>query len=226
MNKKTFIFVAVLLISGSIAYSENKHSASNPADFMSAFKNCSEYKSVDEIEIDGVSSKVTKNIIGWDGYTCKYQEIVARENPMLFYDVLPYAYVLGVSDVYMKKFEGIPLQSPTWIVADNALSLYMTIYLMNRSMATLGVMVGRTMVSAIVKEVAKIAVATTISNIGDGDGGFSGGGAGGAGAFPVLFRLHRDVRHFLAAIGKAAEGIRPPLGFGRNPQAVVGHGDW
>ncbi len=76
MNKKTFIFVAVLLISGSIAYSENKHSASNPADFMSAFKNCSEYKSVDEIEIDGVSSKVTKNIIGWDGYTCKYQEIV------------------------------------------------------------------------------------------------------------------------------------------------------
>ena len=108
-------------------------------------------------------------------------EAMVKENPTLFYDVLPYAYVLGVSDVYMEKFEGIPLQSPTWIVADNALSLYMTIYLMNRSMATLGVMVGRTMVSAIVKEVAKIAVATTISNIGDGDGGFSGGGAGGAG---------------------------------------------
>lgn len=108
-------------------------------------------------------------------------EAMVKENPTLFYDVLPYAYVLGVSDVYMKKFESIPLESPTWIVTDNTHSLYMTIWLMNRSMASLGVLVGQTMASALVKEIAKIAAAATISNIGDGGGGFSGGGAGGGG---------------------------------------------
>lgn len=108
-------------------------------------------------------------------------EAMVKENPTLFYDVLPYAYVLGVSDVYMKKFESIPLESPTWIVTDNTHSLYMTIWLMNRSMASLGVLVGQTMASALVKEIAKIATAATISNIGDGGGGFSGGGAGGGG---------------------------------------------
>ncbi len=109
-------------------------------------------------------------------------EAMIKENPTLFYDVLPYAYVLGVSDVYMKKFESIPLESPTWLVTDNILSLYMTIWLMNRSMATLGVLVGQTMASALVKEIAKIATAATISNIGGGGGGgFSGGGAGGGG---------------------------------------------
>ena len=108
-------------------------------------------------------------------------EAMVKENPTLFYDVLPYAYVLGVSDVYMKKFESIPLESPTWIVTDNIHSLYMTIWLMNRSMASLGVLVGQTMASALVKEIAKIAAAATISNIGDGGGGFSGGGAGGGG---------------------------------------------
>ena len=108
-------------------------------------------------------------------------EAMVKENPTLFYDVLPYAYVLGVSDVYMKKFESIPLQSPTWLLTDNILSLYMTIWLVNRSMASLGVLVGQTMASALVKEIAKIATAVTISNIGGGGGGFSGGGAGGGG---------------------------------------------
>lgn len=108
-------------------------------------------------------------------------EAMVKENPTLFYDVLPYAYVLGVSDVYMKKFESIPLESPTWIVTDNIHSLYMTIWLMNRSMASLGVLVGQTMASALVKEIAKIATAATISNIGGDGGGFSGGGAGGGG---------------------------------------------
>lgn len=108
-------------------------------------------------------------------------EAMVKENPSLFYDVLPYAYVLGVSDVYMKKFEGIPIESPTWLLTDNILSLYLTIYLLNKSVATIGVLVGQTMVSAIAKEIVKIGLAVTISNIGGGDGGFSGGGAGGGG---------------------------------------------
>ncbi len=76
MNKKILYFVVSIIIIGSIAYAQNKNVTDNTAEFISALKNCSEFKSVDEINVDGVTSKVTKSIIGWDGYTCKYQEIV------------------------------------------------------------------------------------------------------------------------------------------------------
>jgi hypothetical protein len=45
-------------------------------DFLSAFQNCTEFKSTDTIEADGITSKVTKHIVGWDGYTCKYKEVI------------------------------------------------------------------------------------------------------------------------------------------------------
>ncbi len=76
MNKKLYIFLFLTVICGCIVYATEKSVVENTAEFMNAFKNCTEFKSVDEIEIDGVTSKVFKNIIGWDGYTCKYQEII------------------------------------------------------------------------------------------------------------------------------------------------------
>ncbi len=76
MNKKILVFLSVIIACGCIALAQEKSVIDNTAEFMNAFKNCSEFKSVDEIEVDGVTSKVTKNIVGWDGYTCKYREIV------------------------------------------------------------------------------------------------------------------------------------------------------
>lgn len=76
MNKKFLIFLTAITICSGIVCAQEKSVIENTNEFMNSFKNCSEFKSVDEIEIDGVSSKVTKSIIGWDGYTCKYQEIV------------------------------------------------------------------------------------------------------------------------------------------------------
>lgn len=107
-------------------------------------------------------------------------EAMVSENPNLFYEVLPYAYVLGVSSVYLEKFQDVPISSPTWLVTDNVLTLWLTLNLMTRSFAALGVLVGQTMAKSIALTVAKFAVAATISNIG-GDGGFSGGGSGGGG---------------------------------------------
>lgn len=48
--------------------------------------------------------------------TCEKErlELLAQENPSAFYDILPYAYVLGVSDVWAKKFESIILPQPQW----------------------------------------------------------------------------------------------------------------
>lgn len=41
-------------------------------------------------------------------------EMLANESPSAFFDVLPYAYVLGVSDVWVKKFENIAMPEPSW----------------------------------------------------------------------------------------------------------------
>lgn len=45
-------------------------------------------------------------------------ELLVEDNPSAFYDILPYAYVLGVSDVWAKKFEHIVMQAPSWYVGD------------------------------------------------------------------------------------------------------------
>lgn len=41
-------------------------------------------------------------------------EVLVMENPTYFYDILPYAYVLGLSDKWIKKFETITLEEPNW----------------------------------------------------------------------------------------------------------------
>lgn len=41
-------------------------------------------------------------------------EKLVYENPEYYYDILPYAYVLGVSDAWTKNFEGIASQPPEW----------------------------------------------------------------------------------------------------------------
>lgn len=46
-------------------------------------------------------------------------ELLARENPSAFFDVLPYAYVLGVSDVWASKFEDLIIPQPEWYVSAN-----------------------------------------------------------------------------------------------------------
>lgn len=41
-------------------------------------------------------------------------EALVMENPNYFYDILPYTYVLGVSNKWIKKFELISVQEPSW----------------------------------------------------------------------------------------------------------------
>lgn len=41
-------------------------------------------------------------------------EAAVMENPAYCYDMLPYAYVLGISDTWIKKFETITLEPPRW----------------------------------------------------------------------------------------------------------------
>lgn len=41
-------------------------------------------------------------------------EALVEKNPNYFYDILPYTYVLGVSNKWIKKFEGITMAPPSW----------------------------------------------------------------------------------------------------------------
>ena len=41
-------------------------------------------------------------------------EAMVMENPNYFYDILPFSYVLDISDKWIEKFESISLQAPDW----------------------------------------------------------------------------------------------------------------
>ena len=85
------------------------------------------------------------------------------ENPEYFYNILPYAYVLGVSDKWIKKFESISLQAPSWYDSPNTFD-----------MRTFGTFMNSTMSSA------QSNMSYSDSG-GSSGGGSSGGGSGGGG---------------------------------------------
>ena len=94
-------------------------------------------------------------------------EAMVDSNPTYFYDILPYAYVLGVSDKWIKKFEVINMQAPSWYDG------YTTF-----SVASFGTFISSTMTSA------QSAMSSSSSSGGGGGssgGGSSGGGSGGGG---------------------------------------------
>ena len=95
----------------------------------------------------------------------KLEEMV-NNNPEYFYDILPFTYVLGVSDKWIKKFESISLQAPSWYDSSN-----------NFDVVTFGSFIDSTMSSA------QEAMSSSPSGDGSGGsgGGSSGGGSGGGG---------------------------------------------
>ena len=89
-------------------------------------------------------------------------ERLMAEKPSYAYDILPYAYVLGVSTKWMKKFEGLTMAPPDWYDG----------YATGFSMSHFNSFVNHTMTSS--------ASAMTASPSSSGGGGFSGGGGGGS----------------------------------------------
>lgn len=45
-------------------------------------------------------------------------EALVMENPYYFFDIMPYTYVLGVSNTWIKKFESISFEQPKWYITD------------------------------------------------------------------------------------------------------------
>ncbi len=118
------------------------------------------------------------NILGFKDFIVATEEdkiqVMLQENPELYYQVLPYAQVLGVTDEWEKKFEKITLEPPTWYVGGSA-SLFDYMLLsscMRRSMA-------RAMVAAAKRAQGGGHIGR--SGGGGSFGSFGGGGFGGGG---------------------------------------------
>ena len=90
-------------------------------------------------------------------------ETMVEENPKFFYDILPFAYVLGVSDKWIKKFESISMEPPSWYDGPDAFDMIMFSSFMHSTMSS-----------------ANSSMVSNPSSSSSG-GGFSGGGSGGSG---------------------------------------------
>lgn len=64
------------------------------------------------------------------------EELVMRE-PEYFYNILPYTYVLGVSNKWMKKFEDIALEAPRWYYGYVAFDNHSFIKFMNSTYSSI-----------------------------------------------------------------------------------------
>lgn len=57
-------------------------------------------------------------ILGFKDFIRKVEvkrlELLVNDDSKYFYDVLPYAYVFGLTDVWMKKFDSLNISSPDW----------------------------------------------------------------------------------------------------------------
>ncbi len=91
-------------------------------------------------------------------------EALVLEDPSYFYNILPYAYVLDVSDKWIKKFASITIQPPHWYASSSSFSTLTFNRFINSTMAT----ASRTMVS--------------VPSSSGGGSGLSGGGSSGRGS--------------------------------------------
>ena len=100
-------------------------------------------------------------------------EALLAETPTLFYDIIPYAYVLGVHKKWVDKFEGIALQPADWYSSSEAFSYGIMASFVTEGLA--GMSASFSGFSSVVN------LMTDSLSDSSGGGGFLGGGSGGGG---------------------------------------------
>jgi len=98
---------------------------------------------------------------------------LVEQNPSYFYDVLPYAYVLGLSKKWAKKFENIAMEPPTWYTGSYGNRAFTTLILLNSLDSATRVMSDNIVIPS--------SSGGSGGSFSGGGGGFSGGGMGGGG---------------------------------------------
>lgn len=100
-------------------------------------------------------------------------EMLVHDDPQFFYRILPFAYVLDLSDTWSKKFESLAVPAPEWYSGSTDFSTVIFMNQMNRMMYVTS--------SAMTSVPAPKGGSGGGSFGGGGGGGFSGGGFGGGG---------------------------------------------
>ncbi|MGX8774596.1 MAG: DUF2207 domain-containing protein [Bacillota bacterium] len=105
-------------------------------------------------------------------------EALVEEDPEYFFSILPYAYVMGLTDKWIRKFENINVVAPEWYRTYNTSGTYMPIFYMSDSMGG--------MTSVVTSSVRSMLPSNAFSGSDSGGGWLSGGGggfSGGGGGF-------------------------------------------
>lgn len=101
-------------------------------------------------------------------------EALVLEDPSYFYNILPYTYVLGVSNKWISKFEVIGTEPPTWYYGDSDFSISSFGHFVNDTMKTANLCMSSSPSSS------SSSGGSSFGGSSSG-GGFSGGGSGGGG---------------------------------------------
>ncbi len=94
--------------------------------------------------------------------------MLVEENPNYFYNILPYAYVMGLTDKWAKNFENINMTRPTWYYGTSNRDMF-DVWMMSR------------MLNNCNRSISNNIKYTVHEDSGSGGGGFSGGGGGFSG---------------------------------------------
>ena len=129
-----------------------------------------------------LSSKRTQQGSQWLGKVQGFRNFILKaekerlkmlvdHNPDYFYHILPYAYVLGISDQWIKNFEALALAPPNWYSdTDSAFSTTIFMHSLNSAMT----MFTSSMTSS-------YSSSSSDGGSSGGGSGFSGGGSSGGG---------------------------------------------
>ena len=94
-------------------------------------------------------------------------ESLVMKNPEYFYNILPFTYALGVSDIWVSQFETLAIEPPNWYDTHGNFNMHSFRNFMDSTMTS----VATVMTSS----------PSSSSSGGSSGGGSSGGGSGGGG---------------------------------------------
>lgn len=107
-------------------------------------------------------------------------EKLLKDDPQIYYHILPYAQVLGVSDKWEEKFENITIAPPEWVTGSTARTLF-EFHMINRIIHTSTTRMSNTFHSRPSSSGRNGGGFNFGGGGGHSGGGFSGGGFGGGG---------------------------------------------
>ena len=125
--------------------------------------------------------EVLGDIVGFKDFIIVTEEekikFMLEENPELYYKILPYAQVLGVTNEWEEKFARITVQPPNWYVGDDltVFDCFVITRCLNRAITN-------ALIAEAASKAAKVGGSFAGRSGGGGRfGGFGGGGGGGGG---------------------------------------------